>query len=158
MKTLILGLGNPILSDDAIGLHVARALESKLDPAEVTIIESSAASLDLLEILNGYEKAIIIDAIQTEGGKVGQIYHLNPGAFSNTLHAATPHDVNFATALELGNRLGWDLPQITVLAIEVADVISFCEGCTPEVVKAIPECVTMVLQELNGEYLSLIHI
>ncbi len=153
MKTLILGLGNPILTDDGVGLHVAKALKGRFDQEEITVIETSAAGLDILDLLTGYERVIIIDAIQTREGKVGQIYRLEPGAFDASRHAATPHDVNFATALELGKKLGLALPrQITIFAIEVEDVSSFNEECTPRVMAAIPACAGMIIQELNGNH------
>ena len=106
MKTLVLGLGNPILSDDGVGLRIARVLGSKLNQPEVTEMETSTADLNLLNLLAGYDRAIIIDAIQTTGGKAGQIYRLEPGVFDATRHGATPHYVNFATVLELGSKLG----------------------------------------------------
>ena len=152
MKTLILGLGNPILSDDSIGLRVARELEIGLNRPDVTVMETGVAGLDFLDLLLGYDRAIIIDAIQTQGGKVGQVYRFEPEAFDATRHASTPHDVNFATALELGNRLSLDLPQrISIFAIEVQNVSSYSEECTPEVLAAIPLCIRMIIQELNGD-------
>lgn len=150
VKTLILGLGNPILSDDGVGLLVARALAGRLNQPEITVMETSMAGLDFLDVLAGYDRAIIIDAIQTREGKVGQIYRLEPEALNATRHSASPHDINFATALELGNRLGLPLPkQIVIFAIEVEDVTSFSEDCTPEVKKAASSCATMVMQELE---------
>ena len=152
MKTLILGLGNPILSDDGAGIWVARALEGRLNQPEITVMETSMAGLNLLDLLVNFDRAIIIDAIQTVGGKAGQIYRLEPEAFDVTRHAASPHDVNFATALELGNRLDLALPQqIVIFAIEVKNVSSFSEECTPEVECAIPVCVEMIIQELSGD-------
>lgn len=151
MKTLVLGLGNPILRDDGVGLCVAREVEGRLAQPQVTVMETSMAGLNLLDILAGYDRVIVIDAIQTAGGKAGQIYRLDPEAFDVTRHAASPHDVNFATALELGKRLGLALPrQIVVYAIEVADVSTFSEECTPRVSGAIPVCAEMIIQELNG--------
>ncbi len=151
MKALVLGLGNPILSDDGVGIRVAEELEGKVDPQEVTVLETSMAGLDLLNMLADYDRAIIIDAIQTVGGQAGDIYQLEPGALDSTQHAASPHDVNFATALELGRRLGLPLPrQIIIFAIEVADASTFSEKCTPDVRGAIPGCVEMIIQELNG--------
>jgi len=150
VKTLILGLGNPILSDDSVGLRVARALEDRLNQPEITVMEASVAGLNLLDWLAGYDRAIIIDGVQTAGGKAGQIYRLEPEAFNATRHASTTHDVNFATALELGKRLGLALPQqLIIFAIEVENVSSFSEECTPEVERAIPLCVEMVIEELN---------
>lgn len=113
-------------------------------------METGMAGLSLLDLLVGYDKAIIIDAIQTLDGKPGQIYRLDPEAFDTTRRTASPHDVNFTTALEFGKRLGLALPQqIVIFAIEASDISTFSEECTPEVRQAIPVCVEMVLQELN---------
>lgn len=153
MKTLILGMGNPILSDDGIGIHVARALEGKLDHEDITVTETSIGGLNLLDLLVNFDRAIIIDAIQTVGGEAGRIYRLDLEAFGATRHAASPHDVNFATALELGNRLGLALPsQIDIFAIEAEDTSHFGEECTPRVTEAIPLCVEMIVQELKGDH------
>lgn len=152
MKTLVLGLGNPILTDDGVGPLVARELEGKLDQQGVTIMETSQAGLNLLDLLAGYDRAIIIDSIQTTGGKTGQIYQLESGALNATRHTASIHDTNLATALELGNKLGLALPrQIDIFAIEVADTSTFSEECTPKVREAIPACAEMIIRELKED-------
>jgi len=152
VKTLVLGLGNTILSDDGVGCRVAMALKDKLNTPDVNIMEASIAGLDFLDMLTGYDRTIIIDAIQTDKGTPGQIYRFGPEILASTRHAGTPHDVNLATALELGKRLDLKLPRkITIFAIEVQDVTSFSEECTPEVEKAIPACVKMVVQELKED-------
>jgi hydrogenase maturation protease len=145
-------MGNPILSDDGIGIHVARALEGKLDHEDITVTETSIGGLNLLDLLVNFDRAIIIDAIQTVGGKVGQVYRLDPEVFNTTRHASTPHDVNFATALELGKKLGLPLPsQIDIFAIEVANVTTFSEKCSPEVERVVPVCVEMVRGVIENE-------
>jgi hydrogenase maturation protease len=152
-RTLVLGLGNPILSDDGIGCRVALALKEKLKEPEIDVMEASLAGLDFLDVLAPYDRAIIIDAIQTKEGTPGQIYRLEPEILSSTCHASTPHDVNFATAIELGKQLGLPLPQqIIIFAVEVKDVTSFSEACTPEVAAAIPTCVSLVVHEVSGSY------
>jgi len=151
MKTLVLGLGNPILTDDGVGPQVAKELEGRLDQQEITVMEGSLGGLNLLDLLVGYDRAIIIDAIETVGGKAGQIYRLDLEAFDATRHAASVHDINFATALELGKRLGLALPQqIDIFAIEVVDTSRFSEECTPKVTEAIPLCVETIVQEMEG--------
>jgi hydrogenase maturation protease len=154
MKTLILGLGNPILSDDGVGNRVALELEDKLaQRQDVTVMETSMSGLSLIDLLAGYDKAIIVDAIQTAEGKAGQIYRLTSDAFNNTRHVSSPHDVNFATALELGHKLGIAMPkQIVIYAIEVDDISSFGEEFTPKVKGAIPQCVEHIIKELNGNH------
>ena len=151
MKTLVLGMGNPILSDDGAGIKVVREVGKNLDDPQITISETSAGGLSLLDSIVGYDKVIIIDTIQTEKGKVGQIYRMKPEDFSFAKHFSSPHQINLITALELGKMLNLGMPQeITILAVEAKDVSNFGERCTPEVERAIPEVVKMVLKELVG--------
>jgi hydrogenase maturation protease len=150
MKTLVLGLGNPILSDDGVGIQVAHEVANQLNNPQVTVAETSAAGLSLLDSIVGYDKVIIIDAIQTKEGNTGQIYRMGIEDFSLTKHFSSPHQVNLVTALELGKMLNLAMPQeITIFAVEAKDITNFSEKCTPKVEQAIPEVVKMVLQELN---------
>jgi hydrogenase maturation protease len=150
MKTLVLGLGNPILSDDGVGIKVAHEVANQLNSPQVTVAETSGAGLSLLDSIAGYDKVIIIDAIQTKEGQAGQIYRMRTEDFSLTKHLSSPHQINLVTALELGKMLNLAMPQeITVFAVEAKDITSFSEKCTPEVEQVIPEVVKMVLQELN---------
>jgi len=149
-KTLILGLGNSLLCDDGVGIYVAGELKKRVNRPEITVMETGVAGLSLLDLLVGYDKAIIIDAIQTTDGKAGQIYRLDPKAFDTALHTASAHGIEFPTALEFGRKLGLHLPQqIVIFAVEVSDVNTFNEECTPEVKQAVPVCVEMVLREVN---------
>jgi len=150
LKTLILGLGNSILSDDGAGIKVAQQIREKIKNPQITVVETNETGLGLLDAITGYDEVIIIDAIQTKGGKPGQVHHLEPENFSLAKHLSSPHQVNLVSALELGKMLNLAMPQrITIFAVEAKDVTNFSEKCTPEVERAIPEVVKMVLCELN---------
>jgi hydrogenase maturation protease len=151
MKTLVLGLGNSILSDDGVGIRVAQEVGKQLNDPQVTVAETSEAGLRLLDSIVGYDKVIIVDAVQTEKGQVGQIYRMEPQDFSFAKHLTSPHQINLATALELGKMLNLAMPQkITIFAVEAKDITTFSEKCTPEVEQVIPEVVKVVLEELVG--------
>jgi hydrogenase maturation protease len=151
MKTLILGIGNPILSDDGVGVKVAHEVGKNLNDPQITVSETSAAGLSLLDSIVGYDRVIIIDAIQTEEGQAGQIYLMKPEDFSVAKRVSSPHQINLVTALELGRMLKLAMPRkITIFAVEAKDIATFGEKCTPEVEKAIPKVVKMVLGELVG--------
>jgi hydrogenase maturation protease len=151
MKTLVLGLGNPILSDDAVGIRAAQEVGGKLDDPQVTVAETSEAGLSLLDAIVGYDEVIIIDAVQTEEGQPGQIHRMGTEDFSFTKRFTPPHQINLATSLELGNALNLAMPRkITIFAVEAVDVTTFSERCTPQVEQAIPKVVNMVLEELVG--------
>jgi hydrogenase maturation protease len=124
---------------------------NQLNSPQVTVAETSGAGLSLLDSIVGYDKVIIVDAIQTKKGSAGQIYRIGPKELSSAKYFSSPHQVNLVTALELGKMLNLAMPQeIVIFAVEVEDITSFSEKCTPAVEKAIPEVVKMVLKELGG--------
>ncbi|MBN1366657.1 MAG: hydrogenase maturation protease [Dehalococcoidales bacterium] len=150
MNTLILGLGNPILSDDSIGIKIACELQDIINDKGVTIIESSSSGLNLLQLLLDYDRAVIIDAIQTKEGKAGYIYHLKPDELKASEHITHCHSASLVDIVQLGKQLGLNLPQqIDIFAIEAADVSTFSEALTPEVADAIPVCLSMIARELG---------
>ena len=157
IKTLVLGLGNPILTDDGVGIHVVRAAAKPCSQSDVACTEASVGGLRLLEIISGYERVIIVDAIRTADGQPGDIYQLHPNDLRVSLHAGSTHDLSFPNALALGRSLSMPLPQdkdITILAVEVEDVTTFGETCTPHVEAAIPRLTQMVLDQAHSRGVS----
>ena len=151
MKTLVLGLGNTILSDDGVGIHVAQAAAAQCQQDDVIFAEASVGGMRLLEVISGYERVIMVDAIQTPNGKPGDIYRLHPHDLRASLHSGSTHDLALPGALALGQSLGMMLPDdenLIIIAIEVEDVLTFGEECTPAVAEAVPRAVEAVLAEL----------
>ena len=150
MRTVIIGIGSLLRGDDAIGIRVAEAIEREALPPDVKVVTTTAAGLALLDLLTGYERALIIDAIQTRQGKPGEVYRLGLDDLPAPLHSFTVHDVSVRSALDIGRKMGLPLPGETVIfAIEVADVTPLREKCTPEVEGAISKAVSLVLNELR---------
>lgn len=153
MKTLVIGLGNPILTDDGVGIYAARYVRQMLpDDDTVDVIEVSVGGLSIMEAMVGYQRAILIDAIWLPDTPVGEVMHFNAGALPETLNAASAHDVNLPTALRVGRALGANLPaleEIQVIAVQVQDVLTFAEYPTPQVAAAIPRVAATVSQLLG---------
>ena len=150
MKTLILGIGNTVLSDDGVGCKVAQRLEERLKGhPDITVKETSLSGLSLLDEVAGYERLIIIDAIQTRGGKPGAVYKLSPSDFK-TGRMAIIHDLGLLSTLELGRKLDMEMPrEVIIFAIEAKDMTIFSEKLSPEVEKAIPKAIRMVMREVG---------
>ncbi len=156
-RTLVVGLGNPILTDDGVGVKVAYEVERALasvDREDVTVTEASVGGLRLMEMMIGYDRVILVDALTGCNGNVpGQVHRMTLGDLRNispTQHSACAHDTSLVTALELGSQMELPLPkEISIFAIEVENVIDFCEESTPAVAAAIPEVVEAVLAELG---------
>ncbi|MEN8171920.1 MAG: hydrogenase maturation protease [Chloroflexota bacterium] len=157
MKTLVVGLGNPILTDDGVGVKVAYAVEKALGPdipKNITITEASVGGLRLMELMIGYDRVILIDAIMTQNGHdYGYIHKMSLDdlrQITPTEHSASAHDTSLITALNAGERLGLHLPkEFEIFAVEVENVMDFSDQPTPAVAKAIPEVTTLVLCALN---------
>ena len=153
MKTLVVGLGNPILTDDGVGIYVVRAVAAQCQRDGVVFAEASVGGLRLLDTIIGYERVILVDAIQTRDGKPGDIHHLHPNALRASLHSGSTHDLSLPGALALGRGMGLMLPDddsLIIIAIEANDVLTFGEGCTSAVAAAIPRAVEAVLAELEA--------
>jgi len=153
MKTLILGLGNPLVTDDSVGLRVAAELKRLLaDRPGVEVDEDYWGGLRLMERLAGYDRAVVVDAIQT-GAPPGTIHRLTPDSIP-TQRSASAHDVNLPTALAFGRQAGMHLPpddEIHLVGIEAADILTFGEQCTPAVQAAIPRAVQEVMRVLGPD-------
>lgn len=130
MKTLVLGMGNPILGKDGVGIRIARSLEGRIGEADIkTMIE---VSLEILEALAGYERVYLIDAVIGAGKRVGDVLILP--RVEPTLHLHSTHGLHFIDLMGLGKELGYPLPEvIRIFGIEIGKEISFGEALPPEI-------------------------
>ena len=153
MKTLVLGIGNDILGDDGVGIHIAREAARRINAADVTVEETGAAGLSLLERIRGYDRLIIADAILTENTEVGKIHRLTLKDLAKTNGSITPHDAALRTTLEIGNSLfPGEMPQdVIVFAVQTHNVEIISSDMTPAVRAAVPKVVKMIMAEIEGK-------
>jgi hydrogenase maturation protease len=154
-KTLVLGLGNPILTDDGVGVLVAENVRTRLPKdTHIDVTEVSVGGLTLMETMIGYDRVILIDAFQhLEENSPGVVHRMSLEdlrSISPTQHSVSPHDASLVTAMETGQRMGLPLPdEVTIFAIEVENVMDFSDQPTPAVAAVIPEVTEAGLAELN---------
>ncbi len=147
MKTLVLGIGNVLRSDDGVGLHVIEKLREENLGSEADLKEGSTG-LDILDAVKRYDRVILVDAIRS-GGEPGTIYRLSLEDFKHrgTLHSFSTHlNMDFPTMLELGKTLfpGKMPGDIIIIAIEAKDTTTISDRCTDEVERVIPKAVDMI--------------
>lgn len=149
-RTVVIGLGNPILSDDAVGVNVARQLRIALmDSDTVEIKELYAGGMRVMDAVAGFDKAVIIDAMRTGLYPPGTIRLIPLSELGTARNLASTHDTNLLTALELGGMLGMVMPhEVKVFGIEALDVENFSEVLTRDVERSIPTAVNMILKEV----------
>lgn len=151
MKTLVLGMGNTILSDDAVGIIIERYLEKSLSGfCDIEFKETSWGGFRIIDLLRGYDYAIIIDSIKTESTPVGYIHHLTPNDLLPTLRLNSYHDINFITAIKLAETLNEKMPaDIDIFAVEVDDNRTIREHLSSKVKKSVNECSKKVIELLR---------
>lgn len=152
MSTLVIGLGNPVLTDDGVGIWTARAVAELLPPAApIDVVELSVGGLSLMEAMVGYRHVVLIDAIKTGDGSPGDVYYTGMDSLPETLNVSSVHDATLKTALEIGRKLGASLPaddDIHIVAVESVDVLTFGDVPTPAVSASIPEAARLVIDVL----------
>ena len=138
-NTLILGLGNDILTDDGIGPRLVCDLAKMISDPNVQFDTAGCGGLEIMEYIKGYKKVVFIDAIRTRDGKPGDVYYFIPSDFRETSHLSSLHDVSFLTALKLGNTLNMDLPSdLHIIAVEIIEDMEFSEEFTPPLKEKYP--------------------
>src|ERR1700738_1031493 len=154
-RSIVIGVGNPVIADDGVGLEVVRLLRSRLTGLhEITVVEVYNGGLELMEAMVGYERVFLVDAIVT-GGKPGTIRRLGVEQLATTRNSSSTHDGSLSAALELGRLAGERLPgEVRIWAIEASDVTTFCEGLTPEVRAAVPVVTAEIMQVLSSQQLT----
>jgi hydrogenase maturation protease len=149
MKTLILGLGNELAGDDAIGLLAARALGEELVDRAVDVVESSASGMALLEILAGYERAIVIDSILSGRNPPGTISELALAEVGRVV-APSLHHAGLPEMTATAERLGLAFPsQTRVFAVEVVDPYTLGAALSEPVAGALDELVRRVRERVE---------
>jgi len=148
MKSLVVGLGNPIMGDDAIGCRCAEAIEAALSPQEletVEVIQFFRGGISLMERLIGYDRVLIIDSITGSGMKLGAVKKLTLDEIPS-FTVNSPHDGSLKNALEFGKLMGADLPrQIDILAVEIEPKFEFSDQLSAPIGAGIPHVLQLAL-------------
>lgn len=149
-RIAVIGLGSPIMTDDAVGLEVSLAVEALRLPG-VDTRQEAIGGLDILPMIYGYGCAIIVDAVQTFEHGPGSVMIFDPEDFESTVADASAHDVNLATAIKIGRQMDPDIMPdvIRFVAVEVEDIQTMGETMTPEVGAAVGSAVDAVLHLIS---------
>ena len=147
---LILGVGNLLLRDEGVGVHVISALRDRELPDDVELWDGGTASFDLLDTLAGRRQVIIIDAVRT-GSEPGTIFRFTPEDISASREQVTSlHQVGLLEALTVAEHLLDSAPQeVIILGIEPKE-INWGLELSPEVEAAVPKVIELVMEELDA--------
>ncbi len=150
MKTIVVGLGNPILGDDGVGWKVAEEIKRLLPEGEgVEVACLSVGGIGLMEHLIGYDRAVLVDAFITRTETVGSILirRLEDLPDYSAYHITSAHDTSLQNAICLGRSMGATLPdEVCVIGIAIRRIYEFGEALSPPVAAAVTEAVQLALK------------
>jgi len=146
MKTLILGVGNLLLKDEGVGIHVIRALEKENLPSGIDVMDGGTGGLHLLSWLEEYDRIIMIDATLDQNPP-GTIRLIQPHYASDFPPLMSAHEIGLRDMIEAMTISG-KVPEILLIVVSVADINEVGMELSSEVAAAIPEVIGMVRKSL----------
>ena len=149
-KTLVLGLGNDLLTDDAIGMRVTAKLRERLQASEsIQVLQTSEMGLSLLDLVVDFENLVVIDAIQTMTAPPGFVHEFE-GNDLKLLPEASPHALGLAEVLAFGRKLHLRVPhQVRIFAVEVQDPYTIAFHMTPQLESSLDRIVEQIASRLS---------
>jgi len=148
LRTVVIGIGNPMRGDDAAGVAVAERLRPRV-PAGVEVIACSEEPSRLMEAWEGAHSVVLVDTVSS-GGRPGTLHRFDAG--EDTVPARTfrssTHAIGIADTIELARALGRLPRRVVVYGVEGAEFAAG-EGLTPPVVAAVERTACAVLVDLE---------
>lgn len=152
-RTVVLGPGNPVLSDDGVGLAVAAELKRLLAEQPIPgadVLASTRAGFELIDLLRGYARAIIVDCLTLPDPLPGRVRRLGLHEVSGSARLVNAHEISVAVAFHLAERLGILMSkEVELLAVEAADTSTLAEGLTPAVAAAVAPLSRAIYEDLQ---------
>ncbi len=148
-KILIAGVGNLLFSDEGIGVHVIRELRQKALPPNVELVDLGTSTFDLVGLMEGKDKVILVDAIASEE-PAGAVFKLTPEDLKSGKRKllTSLHQLGVMETLEFATRTG-NIPEMVIIGITPKDYRSLGMELTPELKKALPQIVEVILKEIE---------
>ncbi len=140
--TVVLGLGNPVRGDDAAGLRVVEELDRLLaaEPVSgVRTVQSRRGGFELIDLLSGADRAVIVDCWDGPGASPGRVRRLSIGQVAGCARLVGCHDIGVREAFDLARLANAPMPAVVdIYAIDAGDTSRLVEALTPDVARAVP--------------------
>lgn len=154
-KVLLLGLGNDILSDDGVGLHIVREIRARLGGrGDIEVIDTCEMGLSLLDMIVDYENLVLVDAVQTRQAPPGTLQEIALDDMK-ILPLMAPHFFGIGEIMAMGRQLGMNVPRrVRIFAVEAGDPFTVNTQMTTPLIQALPSLVGAVMAavlEMAGE-------
>ncbi len=118
-RVLVLGVGNLLRGDEGVGVHAVRELTKQSLPPYVDVVDGGTAGLDLLHLMEGYDRVLIIDAVEA-GEEPGAMLRFTPQDVTSRTgdFAISLHQTEVLEVFSLAAYLGRELPPTIIYGIQ----------------------------------------
>lgn len=148
-EVLVLGIGNTLLGDEGVGVHVVRSLMQAPAPAGVHFLDGGTGSLVLLEPMQEAGRIVLIDAT-ADGRPPGTLRRLTPKFSSDFPPSLAAHDIGLRDLLDSFYLLGDATPDVVLFTVSIALPQDMTTELSPEVAAAVPFAAREALAEARG--------
>lgn len=146
-EILILGIGNVLLGDEGVGVHIVRALEGETLPGCVRLLDGGTGGFHLLSLFQQYQKIILIDAT-LDRREPGTIRLLKPKYARDFPQTLSAHDIGLKDLVQSAIMLGF-LPDILLITVSITDNQPLSMELSEQVKQSIDEVINMVMKILE---------
>lgn len=146
-SVLILGVGNYLMGDEGLGVHIARALQNEKLPEGVDVVDGGTAGFQLMEYLESYPVVIMIDAT-LDKNPVGTIRMIEPKFARDFPKAMSTHEIGLKDLVESLALMG-KLPRVYLFVMTVQDIANLHVGLSQLVDEKLPEFKRLILNKVN---------
>lgn len=143
-KVLVLGIGNYLMGDEGVGVHIVQQMEKMDLPHYVDVLDGGTGGFFLMNVFDDYGKVIFLDATM-DGKKGGTIALLKPRFAADFPKALSVHDVGLKDMVE-ALYLQDILPEMHLVTISVEGIQPMTIEMTKDVEKSIPKAIETILQ------------
>lgn len=147
-KILVLGIGNLLMGDEGIGVHIIQELEKENFPENVQLLDGGVGGFHLLEYLHSGKKIIIIDAAK-DGNPIGTVNKIKPQYSSDYPRTLTAHDIGLKDLIDTFYLTGKEIPDITLITISIEKLPeNLTTELSEKMKKKFPEILNIIKKEI----------
>lgn len=153
MKTLLLGLGNDLRGDDAVGLHVVDHIRSLNMPSkEVNIERTLASGIHLLSFFPEYERVCIVDSVQVEDAQIGKLWKVSPEELKRCQFSMrVTHGIGIHSLLDIVKQIGYENPrEVLLFLIGIKKMDEYCYDCKDSISQFLTDKIPEFSKEIVG--------
>ena len=149
VETLVLGIGNVLMGDEGVGVHVVRRLQDRPLPPGVSCLDGGTGSFTLLGPLQSARRVILVDAT-LDGEAPGTIKRLRPRYSKDFPRTLTAHDIGLKDMIDAMYLLG-SLPDITLFTVSIEKPGDLATGLSERVEARLPDVADRVMEEIGRD-------